>query len=112
MLCLTADRCHYAALTGTIRALLRQYEQRPPPLAPLAAALRTLTPLCDDLEAPSSTCRSAYSDLSWLRVQERLTATQSVFELSMVSGGQLTHKTMHVHQPTWHVPAPWWQHRW
>ncbi|KAK9821294.1 hypothetical protein WJX81_002004 [Elliptochloris bilobata] len=38
------DRCHYAALTPAIRALLRQYEQRPPPLAPLAAALRPLAP--------------------------------------------------------------------
>ena len=38
------DRCHYAALTGAIRALLRQYEQRPPPLAPLAASLRPLAP--------------------------------------------------------------------
>lgn len=53
------DRCHYAALTPVIRALLRQYEQRPPPLAPLAADLRTLTPLCDDLEAPGSTARFA-----------------------------------------------------
>ena len=38
------DRCHYAALTPAIRTLLRQYEQRPPPLAPLAAALRPLAP--------------------------------------------------------------------
>ena len=38
------DRCHYAALTPAIRALLRQFEQRPPPLAPLAAALRPLAP--------------------------------------------------------------------
>ena len=41
------------------RALLRQYEQRPPPLAPLAAALRSLSTLCDDLEAPGSTSRCA-----------------------------------------------------
>lgn len=34
-----------------IRALLRQYEARPPPLAPLAASLRSLSPLCEDLEA-------------------------------------------------------------
>jgi hypothetical protein len=51
------DRCHYAALTGAIRALLRQYEQRPPPLAPLAGALRALLPLCDDLEAPGGATR-------------------------------------------------------
>lgn len=38
------DRCHYAALTPAIRAVLRQFEQRPPPLAPLAAALRPLAP--------------------------------------------------------------------
>ena len=43
------------------RALLRQYEQRPPPLAPLAAALRSLSTLCDDLEAPASTSRPADS---------------------------------------------------
>ena len=43
----------------TCRALLRQYEQRPPPLAPLAASLRTLSTLCDDLEAPGSTSRCA-----------------------------------------------------
>ncbi len=41
------------------RALLRQYEQRPPPLAPLAASLRSLSTLCDDLEAPGSTARCA-----------------------------------------------------
>ena len=38
------DRCHYAALTPAIRVLLRQYEQRPPPLTPLAAALKPLAP--------------------------------------------------------------------
>ena len=38
------DRCHYAALTPAIRMLLRQYEQRPPPLTPLAAALKPLAP--------------------------------------------------------------------
>ncbi len=59
------DRCHYAALTTFIRSLLRQYEQRPPPLAPLAADLRTLTPLCDDLEAPASTNRSAHVLSAW-----------------------------------------------
>jgi hypothetical protein len=40
-----------AALNMGIRSLLRQYEARPPPLAPLAAALRTLSPLCEDPEA-------------------------------------------------------------
>ena len=42
---------------GAIRALLRQYEQRPPPLAPIAASLRALLPLCDDLEAPGAATR-------------------------------------------------------
>ena len=45
-----------------IRSLLRQYEARPPPLAPLAAALRNLSPLCEDPEAvqqPGYAVRSA-----------------------------------------------------
>ena len=51
----------FRELHGCIcRALLRQYEQRPPPLAPLAASLRTLSTLCDDLEAPGSTSRHAF----------------------------------------------------
>eukprot|EP00891_Asterochloris_glomerata_P001536 jgi/Astpho2/1536/Aster-x1014 len=45
------DRCHYAALTGGMRVLLRQYEARPPPLAPLALSLRALTSLCANREA-------------------------------------------------------------
>ncbi len=65
------DRCHYAALTPIIRALLRQYEQRPPPLAPLAADLRTLTPLCDDLEAPGSTTRLTPAPYSQWRTSSR-----------------------------------------
>ena len=36
------DRVHYAALTLSIRELLRAYEARPPPLSPLAAALRAV----------------------------------------------------------------------
>lgn len=43
--------CCAAALNMGIRALLRQYEARPPPLAPLAASLRSLSPLCEDPEA-------------------------------------------------------------
>lgn len=43
--------CVSAALNMGIRALLRQYEARPPPLAPLAASLRSLSPLCEDPEA-------------------------------------------------------------
>lgn len=34
------DRCHYAALTLRIRKLLKAFESRPPPLQPLARALR------------------------------------------------------------------------
>ncbi|XP_078165812.1 ankyrin repeat family protein isoform X2 [Carex rostrata] len=34
------DRCHYAALNLRLRRLLKTYEARPPPLAPLNAALR------------------------------------------------------------------------
>ncbi|CAM6127667.1 unnamed protein product [Calypogeia fissa] len=36
------DRCHYAALNLRIRKLLKAYEARPPPLAPLPASLRDL----------------------------------------------------------------------
>ncbi|TVU01901.1 hypothetical protein EJB05_52629, partial [Eragrostis curvula] len=35
------DRCHYAALNLRLRRLLKSFEARPPPLAPLPAALRT-----------------------------------------------------------------------
>lgn len=34
------DRCHYAALNLRVRRLLKAFEARPPPLSPLAAALR------------------------------------------------------------------------
>ncbi|MQM10621.1 hypothetical protein Taro_043517 [Colocasia esculenta] len=34
------DRCHYAALNLRIRRLLKAFEARPPPMAPLQAALR------------------------------------------------------------------------
>lgn len=34
------DRCHYAALHLKVRKLLKAFEARPPPLAPLQAALR------------------------------------------------------------------------
>ncbi|KAL8140496.1 hypothetical protein V2J09_006517 [Rumex salicifolius] len=34
------DRCHYAALNIKVRKLLKAFEARPPPLAPLQAALR------------------------------------------------------------------------
>ncbi|CAH9054519.1 unnamed protein product [Cuscuta epithymum] len=34
------DRCHYAALNLNVRKLLKAFEARPPPLAPLQAALR------------------------------------------------------------------------
>ncbi|CAK0738830.1 hypothetical protein CVIRNUC_001099 [Coccomyxa viridis] len=75
------DRCHYAALTKTIRALLRQYEQRPPPLAPLAASLRTLSTLCDDLEAPGSTSRreeAPWCDFAFEVAGERVTMHRAV----------------------------------
>eukprot|EP00898_Chlorokybus_atmophyticus_P005741 jgi/Chlat1/6168/Chrsp41S09033 len=34
------DRCHYASLNMDMRALLKAYEQRPPPMPPLAQSLR------------------------------------------------------------------------
>lgn len=34
------DRCHYAALNLRVRRLLKAFEARPPPLGPLAGALR------------------------------------------------------------------------
>lgn len=40
------DRCHYAALTLDLRRLLKSFEARPPPLAPLPAALRTTFLAC------------------------------------------------------------------
>ena len=43
--------CRGAALNMGIRALLRQYEARPPPLTALATSLRRLSPLCKDPEA-------------------------------------------------------------
>ncbi|CAL5223847.1 g6430 [Coccomyxa viridis] len=75
------DRCHYAALTSTIRALLRQYEQRPPPLAPLAASLRSLSTLCDDLEAPGSTSRreeAPWFDFAFEVAGERITMHRAI----------------------------------
>ncbi|EEF30101.1 protein binding protein, putative [Ricinus communis] len=36
------DRCHYAALNLKVRKLLKAFEARPPPLAPLQAALRDI----------------------------------------------------------------------
>eukprot|EP00803_Ostreobium_quekettii_P005245 evm.model.scf_13EXC.1 EVM.evm.TU.scf_13EXC.1 scf_13EXC:58203-61583(+) len=44
------DRCHYAALNLAVRKLLRRYEARPPPLRPLAGAVRGLCSLMDDPE--------------------------------------------------------------
>uniref|UniRef100_A0ACD5VBM0 Uncharacterized protein n=2 Tax=Avena sativa TaxID=4498 RepID=A0ACD5VBM0_AVESA len=40
------DRCHYAALNLGLRSLLKSFEARPPPLAPLPAALRTTFLTC------------------------------------------------------------------
>ncbi|WOL19467.1 BTB/POZ domain-containing protein [Canna indica] len=40
------DRCHYAALNLRVRRLLKAFEARPPPLAPLPAALRNTFLAC------------------------------------------------------------------
>ncbi|XP_048539604.1 BTB/POZ domain-containing protein At2g04740 [Triticum urartu] len=40
------DRCHYAALNLDLRRLLKSFEARPPPLAPLPAALRATFLAC------------------------------------------------------------------
>jgi ankyrin repeat/BTB/POZ domain-containing protein 1 len=40
------DRCHYAALNLDLRRLLKSFEARPPPLAPLPAALRAAFLAC------------------------------------------------------------------
>ncbi|KAL6909862.1 hypothetical protein ACP4OV_001521 [Aristida adscensionis] len=40
------DRCHYAALNLRLRWLLKSFEARPPPLAPLPAALRATFLAC------------------------------------------------------------------
>lgn len=41
------DRCHYAALNLKVRKLLKAFEARPPPLAPLQAALRDTFLACE-----------------------------------------------------------------
>ncbi|KAJ6873912.1 BTB/POZ domain-containing protein [Populus alba x Populus x berolinensis] len=41
------DRCHYAALNLKVRKLLKAFEARPPPLAPLQAALRDTFLSCE-----------------------------------------------------------------
>lgn len=40
------DRCHYAALNLKVRRLLKAFEARPPPLAPLQSALRDVFVSC------------------------------------------------------------------
>lgn len=40
------DRCHYAALNLKVRRLLKAFEARPPPLAPLQSALRDVFLSC------------------------------------------------------------------
>lgn len=44
-------------LTNNLRALLRRYEQRPPPLSPLAAALRGVCTLTANPETVDTTPR-------------------------------------------------------
>jgi hypothetical protein len=44
-------------LTNNLRALLRRYEQRPPPLSPLAATLRGVCTLTANPETVDSTPR-------------------------------------------------------
>ncbi|KAK9830010.1 hypothetical protein WJX72_009170 [[Myrmecia] bisecta] len=66
------DRCHYASLTMAIRNLLRQYEARPPPLAPLASALRTLSPDFDMGDAAPSTSDVPWSDFTFHICGERI----------------------------------------
>lgn len=50
------DRCHYAALNLRIRRLLKQYEMRPPPMAPLQRAFK------DAFELVQSTVRTPAHD--------------------------------------------------
>ena len=49
------ERCHYVSLYKAIRDLLALYAQRPPPLTPLAEAVRRLCPLeSDAVQAPGT----------------------------------------------------------
>ncbi|KAJ8501002.1 hypothetical protein OPV22_011554 [Ensete ventricosum] len=68
------DRCHYAALNLRVRRLLKAFEARPPPLAPLPAALRDTFLACAanrrayieqcEAGAGSAACAAGYLPLS------------------------------------------------
>ena len=78
------DRCHYAALTPAIRTLLRQYEQRPPSLTPLAAALKPLAP-ADGGAGPTpaqSGCRPCPQGYGGLQIKQHARALHEAEQLT------------------------------
>ncbi|KAG6496643.1 BTB/POZ domain-containing protein At2g04740-like [Zingiber officinale] len=60
------DRCHYAALNLRVRRLLKAFEARPPPLAPLPAALRdTFLACAANLRAYIEQCEADAGAAAW-----------------------------------------------
>lgn len=86
------DRIHYAALNIQIRSLLRRYEARPPPLSPLAAALRQACSFCANPEAADEAPRPSHFDLVFLingerfEVHRAILAARSSFCRKMLKG--------------------------
>jgi len=65
------DRIHYVSLNLHIRNLLRRYEARPPPLAPLATSMRQACSLCAQPSAGDEAPRPTYTDLVFVLNGER-----------------------------------------
>lgn len=59
------DRCHYAALNLKVRKLLKAFEARPPPLAPLQAALRDTFLSCEANKVYLEQSEAVYHVSGW-----------------------------------------------